>query len=203
MLTRRLRIMRGLLLVSWWLQSSALVSIGTSPRRGLQLFAAADRDALRAMKVRELREALGERGLPWASYLEKEDLVNALYKAMVAEDDFCASGAMRPGVVAELTGEQLEVEIQDDSTPLLVDVYARWCGPCQLMAPELVQAAKRLGPAARVGKLDSDLFPELSSKLHIGGLPTVLLFDRGHEVRRIEGAVMSDSLVDLVTSHAA
>lgn len=159
---------------------------------------AIDRDAVRAMKVSELRQALGERGLPWANYFEKEELVVALCEAMASERDFCASGIIRPGTVAELSGEQLEVEIQDDSTPLIVDVYARWCGPCQLMAPELVKAARRLGTKARVSKVDSDLEPELSLRLRIGGLPTVILFNMGVEVKRIEGAVLADALVALV-----
>lgn len=157
-----------------------------------------DRDAVRSMSVKELRSALGERGLPWGSYIEKEELVGALVEVLTAERDFCLSGNVRPGVVAELSAAELEVEIADDSTPLVVEWFARWCGPCQLMVPELTQAARRLGTRARVAKIDSDLAPDLASAMSVGGLPTVVLFDRGREVRRVEGAVMADALVGLV-----
>mmetsp|Transcript_19242 Transcript_19242/g.76601 ORF Transcript_19242/g.76601 Transcript_19242/m.76601 type:complete len:141 (+) Transcript_19242:407-829(+) len=135
--------------------------------------------------------------------IEKGDLVDALLEAMARPATFCVSGLIAPGEVAEVTGAELEVEIQDSSTPLLVDVYARWCGPCQLMAPEIAKAAATLGAKARVCKLDSDLEPELSSRFAIGGLPTVLLFRDAKEVRRVEGAVMAADLVNLVEDELA
>eukprot|EP00404_Azadinium_spinosum_P052692 CAMPEP_0180786758 /NCGR_PEP_ID=MMETSP1038_2-20121128/50986_1 /TAXON_ID=632150 /ORGANISM="Azadinium spinosum, Strain 3D9" /LENGTH=77 /DNA_ID=CAMNT_0022823931 /DNA_START=62 /DNA_END=293 /DNA_ORIENTATION=+ len=72
------------------------------------------------------------------------------------------------------------------------------------MAPHLEAAAKRLGPRVRVVKLDSDKAPDLSSRLRVGGLPTVILFDRhGQEVKRQEGALMEEQLFSMATASEA
>mmetsp|Transcript_34035 Transcript_34035/g.119015 ORF Transcript_34035/g.119015 Transcript_34035/m.119015 type:complete len:182 (+) Transcript_34035:77-622(+) len=173
------------------------------PRRATVVRAAAV-DELRAMKVADLRQALGERGISWASYIEKEELVTALAGAMANEENFCPSGLVTLGAVSELTGEGFEIEVQSDSKALLlVDVYATWCGPCLLMAPELAKAAKTLGAKARVAKIDSDKEPDLASRLKVSALPTILLFRGGEEVGRVEGAMMAAQLVKFVEAYAA
>lgn len=179
----------------------AFVALNLMARQTSRLFGTSvDVDALRAMSVKALRQELGERGLPWGSYIEKSELVGALKDAMETELAFSQSGKIRPGAVAELTGDELLSEIGFAESPLLVDVYAKWCGPCQLMAPELEKAAKELGQRIRVAKLDSDAEPEVSSTLGIEGLPTLLLFKGGKEIERVQGALMKDDLVNLVVS---
>mmetsp|Transcript_3592 Transcript_3592/g.10605 ORF Transcript_3592/g.10605 Transcript_3592/m.10605 type:complete len:200 (+) Transcript_3592:183-782(+) len=155
----------------------------------------ADRESLRKLRVKELQSELGRRNIRWQTFLEKEELVVALSQALEAEKDFSGTGALTPGAVAELTGEQVELEIQHPGSPLLLDVYAQWCGPCQLMAPELVTAAAQLGASARVAKMDSDAHPQLAETLRVGGLPTILVFRDGREVNRVEGALMAGDLV--------
>ena len=120
-------------------------------------------------------------------------------EALEAAEKFSGSGAMTPGLVAELTAEQVELELQHDGAPLLLDVYATWCGPCQLMAPELRKAAAELGATARVGKLDSDAYPKLAETLRVGGLPTIIAFRGGRESTRVEGAIMAGDLVRMVS----
>jgi len=95
-----------------------------------------DRDAklseLRTMKVKSLREQCAKRKIRWAQFVEKEDLVQALIQAMENSADFSVSGVMVPGEVTDLTGEELEQELsQPSEAPLLLDIYATWCGPCQ------------------------------------------------------------------------
>ena len=140
------------------------LTLGFAPRprvsRCTQLRLSPDREELRKLRVKELQAELGKRNIRWQSFLEKEELVVALSEALEAAENFSGSGAMTPGLVAELTAEQVELELQHDGAPLLLDVYATWCGPCQLMAPELRKAAAELGATARVGKLDSDGRPE-------------------------------------------
>ena len=168
-----------------------------------------DRDAvlaeLRCLRVKELRTKLSERNLRWAGLLEKEDLVRALADALERASNFSPSGALEPGKVADIDDEQLEAEIKrakDVGTPLLLDVYATWCGPCQLMAPQLAAAASELGDSVRVAKIDSDKYQNWAAELRVGGLPTVLVFDsEGKEVNRVEGALMKDGLLDLVRPH--
>jgi thioredoxin len=159
--------------------------------------------ALRSMRVAELRAELGNRKLRWANMFEKEELVQALLAAMEASSGFSLSGALKPGEVGMVTGEELDTELSGGaSTPLLLDIYATWCGPCKLMAPQLDEAAKELGSGVRVAKIDSDKFPQWSSKLKVGAFPTVIVFDgTGKELQRVEGALMRDQLVQLVKSH--
>lgn len=78
---------------------------------------------LRAMKVRELREACAKRNIRWANMIEKEDLVQALIEVIERQVDFSVSGVIQPGQVADLTADQLELELSAPSdAPLLLDV---------------------------------------------------------------------------------
>ena len=179
------------------------LTLGFAPRprvsRCTQLRLSPDREELRKLRVKELQAELGKRNIRWQSFLEKEELVVALSEALEAAENFSGSGAMTPGLVAELTAEQVELELQHDGAPLLLDVYATWCGPCQLMAPELRKAAAELGATARVGKLDSDAYPKFAETLRVGGLPTIIAFRGGRESTRVEGAVMAGDLVRMVS----
>ncbi|KAL3929621.1 MAG: hypothetical protein SGBAC_012128 [Bacillariaceae sp.] len=169
-------------------------------------------EKIRSMRVKELREELGRRRIPRAGLFDKEDLVQALFKANKMEAIFSATGSILPGCVADLSGDQVEQEIQHTATPLLLDVYATWCGPCQMIAPLLEQAAQESfsggggggdassKPLVRVVKMDSDANPQMASKLKVAGLPTLVLFQYGEEIDRLEGAPMKDQLVEWVTS---
>lgn len=170
-------------------------------------------EKIRSMRVKELREELGRRRIPRAGLFDKEDLVQALFKAKKMEAVFSATGNILPGCVADLSGDQVEQEIQHTATPLLLDVYATWCGPCQMIAPLLEQAAQESfsggsggggdassKPLVRVVKMDSDANPQMASKLKVAGLPTLVLFQHGEEIDRLEGAPMKDQLVEWVTS---
>ena len=84
----------------------------------------------RGLSVLELRTELGSRGVSWADCLEKEELVQRLAGILEKEQAFCSSGRLKPGKVTKLTGQELSEELEDDTTPLLLDVYATWCGPC-------------------------------------------------------------------------
>jgi thioredoxin-like negative regulator of GroEL len=66
------------------------------------------------------------------------------------------------------------------------------------MAPELVALAAELGLKARIAKIDSDRYPEWSRKLRIGAFPTILIFQGGQEVKRMEGALMKRDLLQVI-----
>lgn len=153
-------------------------------------------EEVRAMKVKELREELARRRIRWADLLEKGDLVRAVVNARKIASKF--SSNIKPGTVADLTEEQVQQEIQSSSTPLLLDVYATWCGPCKMMAKELSQAAEEWQDRIRVAKMDSDQFPNLSTKLKVQGLPTIILYVNGQESDRLEGALPKAQLMEWV-----
>lgn len=115
-----------------------------------------------------------------------------------------------------VTGEELERMLQDWDTPMVIDAYATWCGPCLLMAPEFESAAVSLLGKVRFVKIDTDLEPQMASRLGIMGLPTLLFLDKNKEdaesvaegkapaavlKERIEGAIRKQSIVDLCTYH--
>jgi thioredoxin 2 len=79
--------------------------------------------------------------------------------------------------------------------PLLVDVWAPWCGPCKSMAPMFEREAGELEPRVRLVKLNSDTEPELSSSLGVRAIPTLLLFHKGRELARTAGAMSTEALV--------
>lgn len=89
----------------------------------------------------------------------------------------CSSGAAElPGRCREVAGDELEVELTSWESPLVLECYARWCGPCQLMAPAMDAAAAALGDRARVFKLDTDEYPEVDAHLspHLACCPLLL-----------------------------
>jgi len=79
--------------------------------------------------------------------------------------------------------------------PVLIDVWAPWCGPCRTMAPMFERAAKALEPKVRLLKLNADTAPSVSSRLGISGIPTLLLMQKGRAISRISGAMDTPKIV--------
>lgn len=79
--------------------------------------------------------------------------------------------------------------------PVLVDFYADWCGPCQMMAPIVEQVNAQMKQKLRVVKINTDKYPHLASQHHIHALPTLVLFKQGKPVDRIEGVMPANTLI--------
>lgn len=79
--------------------------------------------------------------------------------------------------------------------PVLVDFYADWCGPCQMMVPILEQVNAQLQNKLRVVKIDTEKYTELATQYEINALPTLVLFKQGQPVERIEGVMQAEQLV--------
>ena len=79
--------------------------------------------------------------------------------------------------------------------PTLVDFYATWRGPCQLMAVELKKVKDQLQGQLQIVKIDTDRYETLASQHQIQALPTMVLFKDGQEIDRIEGAMTADQLI--------
>jgi thioredoxin len=89
-----------------------------------------------------------------------------------------------------------EEMLSDSDVPVLVDFYADWCGPCQMMVPILEQVNTQLKDRLRIVKIDTEKYTELASKYQITALPTLVLFKQGQPVNRIEGVMQAPQLVE-------
>ncbi|QOV21929.1 thioredoxin [Anabaenopsis elenkinii] len=88
-----------------------------------------------------------------------------------------------------------EEMLSGSDVPVLVDFYADWCGPCQMMVPILEQVNARLQNRLRVVKIDTEKYTMLASQYQITALPTLILFKQGQPVERIEGVMQAEQLV--------
>jgi thioredoxin 2 len=80
-------------------------------------------------------------------------------------------------------------------TPLVVDFWADWCGPCKMMAPIFEQTAQQIEPRARLLKVDTEAEQTLATRYQIRSIPTLMVFSAGKEVARVSGALDQSSLL--------
>ncbi|MBX2826075.1 MAG: thioredoxin TrxC [Gammaproteobacteria bacterium] len=91
-----------------------------------------------------------------------------------------------------------EAMLKHNDTPVLIDYWAPWCGPCQQMAADYALAATDLEPDVRVGKINTEQHPGLGGSANIRGIPTLILYQSGKEVARQSGAQNRVSIVQWV-----
>jgi len=91
------------------------------------------------------------------------------------------------GNVLEFTDNNFESEVLGSESPVLVDFWAPWCGPCRRLAPTIEKLAADYHGKVKVGKLDTDQNVNVPGSLRISSIPTVILFQGGKEVGRLVG----------------
>jgi len=92
-------------------------------------------------------------------------------------------------------------EIINSDKPVLVDFFAKWCGPCKVMAPILKDVKQELGEAATVLKVDVDKNQQAASAYQVRGVPTLILFQKGKPLWRQSGIVQKGNLLAVIKQY--
>ncbi len=101
------------------------------------------------------------------------------------------------GNILELNSANFQSTV-DSGTPVLVDFWAPWCGPCRVIAPILEEVAKEFEGKARVAKVNVDDSPDIASQFGVRGIPTLILFKGGQIKAQMVGANPKSSIVSLI-----
>lgn len=103
----------------------------------------------------------------------------------------------------ELTDDNFQQEVLDSSTPVLVDFWAVWCGPCRAIAPLVEEIARDYEGKLKVGKMDVDAHQDVPIRFGIRSIPTLMVFKNGKVVEQIIGGIPKQQLLSKVTPHLA
>ena len=97
-----------------------------------------------------------------------------------------------------ITSQNFQDEVLSSQTPVLVDFWASWCGPCMMLAPIVDELAQEFAGKIKVGKVDIDAEEALAVQFGIMSIPTLLLFKNGEAVARSSGVQPKESLAEFI-----
>jgi len=103
--------------------------------------------------------------------------------------------------IVSVTDGSFEAEVLNSDTPVLVDYWAEWCGPCKMIAPVLEEIADDYDGRLKIAKLNIDENPQTPPKFNIRGIPTLMLFKNGNVDATKVGALSKSQLTAFLDSN--
>ena len=103
----------------------------------------------------------------------------------------------------KVSDASFEKDVLQSDTPVVVDFWAEWCGPCKMIAPALEEIAQSLGPKAKIAKINIDENPSTPSQYGVRGIPTLMVFKGGQLAATKVGALSKAQLTAFIDQQLA